>query len=307
MIGEREEAAAIRRYLNRSGHTVLASAFNLLELRSIPTASTLSRDLGVLRSVTTTFEEYPLPYRHAREVFNELRRVHPEWLRVTAPQGKIRSFLKYHREEWFEFKEGGSPKGSIAAYRAAAEPGNAINRQVQKLMRAQQSASEGRLYLVTELDGKKLPETEIDLNDPEINWRVDCLSTWSSAIVGKHQSGRDYADYLGPYLKPVAFVDPTAATEFWMRRVHGVSVPLNRTAGLAHYFQTHHKISHGNSLDTLHACYMHDVDVLLTADKAFFAVLEEVAKFIEKPARVVLIDRSSPSVLAQICRLDDIG
>ena len=267
----------------------------------------MSRDLGALRSVTTAFEEYPLPYRHAREVFNELRRVHPEWLRVTAPQGKIRSFLRYHREAWFEFKAGRSPEGSIAAYRAAAEPGNAINRQVQKLMRAQQSASEGQLYLVAESDGKKVLETEIDLGDPEINWRVDCLSTWSNAIVGKHQSARDYADYLGPYLKPVAFVDSTAATEFWMRKVQGRSVPLNRTAGLAHYFQTHHKISHGNSLDTLHACYLHDVDVFLTADKAFFAVLEEVAKFIEKPVRVVLIERSSSSALAQMRRLDDMG
>jgi hypothetical protein len=306
MIGERGEAASIRRYLNRSGHTVLASDFNLLELRSIPDASIMSRDLIALRSVTTTFEEYPLPYRHALEVFSEVRRIRPEWVRATAPQSKIRSFLRRQREAWVEFKAGRLPRGSIGAYRAAAEPGNAINRQVQKLMRAQ-SASEGQLCLVTELDGERVLEIEIDLGDPEINWRVDCLSAWSNAIVGKHPTGRDYADYLGPYLKPTAFVDPTAATDFWLRKVQGRSVPLNRAAGLAHYFQTHHKISHGNSLDALHACYLHDVDVFLTADKAFFTVLEKVAKFIEHPAQVVLIERSSPSTLAQLRTLEDIG
>lgn len=149
MIGERGDAAATRKYFSGCAHAVLASAFNLLELRSIPVASTMSRDLGALRRVARTYEEYPLPYRHAREVLTEIRRVHPEWLRHTAPQNKIRSFLRHHHEEWREFKQDLPPRQSIAVYRAAAEPGNAINRQVQKLMRAQQSISEGDLYLVT--------------------------------------------------------------------------------------------------------------------------------------------------------------
>jgi hypothetical protein len=307
MIGQRGDAIEIRRYLKAIGHRVVASTFNLIEVGLIPSAAVMGRDLDAIRAVATDYEKFPLPYRHAREVFNEVRRVRPDWLRTSAPQSKIRAFLRQHGAEWKAIRNGSSPpKAWSNSYRAAAEPGNATSRETQKTMRSKQLEPQGKMWLVAGSGDQVVARMEMNLHDPEIAWRTECCTSWFNAIVVKHPTSRDYADYLGPHLKPQAFVDSAMTTDFWMRQVEGKNLPLNRTAGLSNYFQLRHKISHGNAVDALHACYLHDVDIFVTADKPFAAVLHEVAKLIVRPARVLLINRAATSTLSELRRIDDI-
>ena len=52
---------------------------------------------------------------------------------------------------------------------------------------------------------------EIRLDDPEIAWRLECLTAWHAAIVQQIPASRDLMDYLGPNLTPQAFTDPRSS------------------------------------------------------------------------------------------------
>lgn len=142
-----------------------------------------------------------------------------------------------------------------------------------------------------------------DPHDVERNWRQECLQSWHNALVNREPGSRDYVDYLGPYLKPSAFVDPVSTARFWLTEVDGDRVPLNRATGLAHFFQLEHKVGHGNPLDSLHACYLLDVDVFVTADRAFATTLDKLKTHLAHHADVLFVDRSSASTVDELSAL----
>jgi hypothetical protein len=135
----------------------------------------MNRVLDAVRSIATNYERYPLPYRHARAVFSELGRCRPDWLRVTAPQGRVRAFLRYRSEGWEKFKLGIPFGNAISTYRAAAEPGNAANREMQNWMRAQNAKSEDGVRVVSEGDDGTKNVNQLNLSDPEIYWKTEFL------------------------------------------------------------------------------------------------------------------------------------
>jgi hypothetical protein len=68
------------------------------------------------------------------------------------------------------------------------------------------------------------------------------------------------------------------------------------------FFQRRRKVTPGNSVDRLHAPHLYGFDWLLTTDRRFFQVLEDVRA--EMPdvalARAALIDSEARSALAAI-------
>ena len=140
-------------------------------------------------------------------------------------------------------------------------------------------------------------------DDSERAWRAECLQCWHNAVVNRVPASRDYWDYLGPYLTKTAFGDPIATARFWLDEVDGDQTPLNRVTALTNHFQLKHKIGQGNQLDSLHACYLLDVDTFVTADKAFAGILGRLKTFFGRTARVLLIDRSSSSTVAELSAL----
>jgi len=75
--------------------------------------------------------------------------------------------------------------------------------------------------------------------------------------------------------------------------------------GIMAYHQTEAKYTHGNAFDALHANYLLGPDLFVTADRAFYAVLNRVREFLDRPANVLLMERSAESALAELRRVID--
>jgi hypothetical protein len=50
----------------------------------------------------------------------------------------------------------------------------------------------------------------------------------------------------------------------------------------------------------MHAYYLLDVDVFVTADKPFFKILGDLSSYFPKYAKPILLDRSNPSALDEL-------
>ena len=140
----------------------------------------------------------------------------------------------------------------------------------------------------------------VELDDPEAAWRVAQALIWDGAINGEDPGMVDYLDWLGPYLKAEAFSDGPSYLKFWIEEVDGQRLPNNRIDGLAGHFQLQRRITHGNSSDIDHAQHLLDVDLFFTADQSFHWVLKQISGQITGLAEPVLLDRSLPSVAAQL-------
>jgi hypothetical protein len=208
--------------------------------------------------------------------------------------------VRRHLVQWDEAKKGVLPDArKFAVYRQSAEAGIQAQRQFQKEIRTR------RLKQINEFlvaGGSTLPLL-VDLNDPEVYWRVDCMMAWHNAIVAGHPASRDYADFLCPYVNDNAF-DEASYARFWLQDVQSHEMPKNRLVGLVGFYQAEHKITHGNPMDQIHADFLLDVDSFITAARAFHSVLVSIAgRHLANPPRLICIDRANPSVLDQLAAM----
>jgi hypothetical protein len=157
------------------------------------------------------------------------------------------------------------------------------------------------LNLAYQKDGKINNILEGNFLEPDLFWRIECLITWFEAISKKIPESRDYADWLLPYIRDNAFGAPTYP-DFWLNRVKEKNVPRNRMSSLVYLYQMKYKVTHGNSNDQEHACHVFDVDVFLTADKAFYKTLEWAIPHFTDTAKITFIDRRAPSPFEEITR-----
>lgn len=303
MIASLNEAREMRAYCKANNLRVLTSAFNLLELARIPSVTQRDAEERVLLQVATTFEPEPMAYRHAMEVLYELRRIRPDWVRPFARKAQIRKFLKSHKTSWNKFCRR-IPANRLAesTYHRDAESGAQASLLSQKFSRSTRLEA-NNLQLIS-FDSAGLRVTvPLDLQDADQAWRTECLHSWHNAIVLRSRASRDYHDYLGPHLKPTAFQEEAETLDFWLRNVDGARVPLNRLVGLTHHFQLAQRITHGNAVDSLHACYLLDVDLFVTADKPFATALTSAAALVPESGQVVCVNRGASSSVSELARV----
>jgi len=304
MVVARGEVAAMRAFLNSAKCSVLASTRNLIESFAIPDIEKRHVESGAIGKIASAFEDRPSAFKHARELRLEIGRLRPKWLRVTASQSSIRRYLRGHQSAWQKCRDQQVPTSAdFAAYRRDAEGGIERVREGQK---AERSAKRDalRLMLASESSGGGALSlhSEIDLKDPEKFWRADALTSWHAAIVERAPASRDYFDYLGPYLKDNAFGDRASYLSFWLNEVDAGRLARNRLTSLVSFFQLDSRSTHGNPGDAIHANHLLDVDLFVTADKAFAKSLDQVRSLVPGAAVVKLIDRSRASAVAEIAQ-----
>jgi hypothetical protein len=294
------ESAKAKKLLASRRAALLASEFHLLELIAIPDALTRRNQLLTLTTLATRYSEMPLPWLHAKEVRNEIGRCRSHWLRTISTPKEASVFIRRHRQQWAFAKQGKLQRNrTYDQFRQDAERGVHSSHAFQKLARkVHQSKRQSQALVRHWHDGTQ--EVRTPLDSPEAYWRSDNADCWSAAVVNRNPSSRDYADYLLPYLVDDAFLDPSY-DKFWMIDVVGENMPRNRISGLSSFFQLQHKLGHGNSFDALHANYLLDVDLFVTADRAFQKVLCQICAHTTRPlAKPVLIDRARASAVEVI-------
>jgi hypothetical protein len=291
-IAETGESVMFRKFLKKGRYRVLASSENLLEIIANPNSEAQYNAIKTLTTVASYYEKVPMSWRQAQEVLFEIRRCRPQWLRNIPFDKKARQLLQSSAKRWEDAKEGILPNATAyGVYRRDYESGVSGEQQFQKALRA---------FLLKRNNDYFLGSRKIDLENPDTYWRVDCLSVWHNAIVVKARESRDYADWLEPFTTKNTFSD-TTTDKFWLEEVRAENLPCNRLSSLVSFYQVRHKITHGNPTDQMHAPHLLDVDILLTADRAFFDVLSEIVKLhFPNNGRPVFVNRSSTSALGEL-------
>ena len=306
-IAKASEPSLIRSELDSRGIEVLASHLLLVEAIVIKDRRIREQQLSCITRLATRYEDKPIAYRQALELRSEIERCRPDWLRArpsVAAKRRVREFVRQQQADWQLAKIGELSPGNLDEFKQDSESGISSNSRVQKTLRVEtvvhRRPKKAHGYL--EANGQR---TRFDLNEPDSFWRWECACVWHSAMVERVDHSRDYYDYLSPYVNEDAFADE-AYCRFWKREVDAARMPLNRIPGLVSYYQLEHRISHGNSYDALHATFCHDVDIFLTADKAFFSVLADLRELAgQELATPLFVDRRSSDSLDELKRVLD--
>lgn len=301
-IEARNELSSMRRMLKAYRCRLTASQGNLVETYAIPSREESRRQLEVIARLANNFEKVPQSWLHAIELRDALARLRPTWLKTVTYTKSIDRLLHDHIQMWADARcLKLPPPYAYQQYSVDAERGIAHERRFQKAFRAQDPRDQQGYSLVSMSEsGEVNGVIPVAARDPEVFWRVDGLMVWYNAIALRHPSSRDYADWLLPYLKQGVFRDPSYPG-FWLHEVTPEEVPLNRLTGLVYFYQTEHKVTHGNAADQLHAGHWLHSDLFLTADVTFHKVLTKVANaHYETKPKPVLVDRSAKSCLEQV-------
>jgi hypothetical protein len=106
-----------------------------------------------------------------------------------------------------------------------------------------------------------------------------------------------------PYLKPNALVDPSETIEFWMNRISDNTVQLNKSAGARTLFPNASQ-DFAWQFDRCASCLLFARrSVFVTADRAFFFILKEVSKYLDRSTEIFLVNRASSSTLHELQQL----
>ncbi|MGA7669712.1 MAG: hypothetical protein WBW04_04780 [Nitrolancea sp.] len=296
-----DEATAVREFLDSNGLRVTANDHHLTETYAIRDDDLREQAMKTITEVATNFARVPDTFLHADELLAEVRRCRPRGLCRRAEEASlIPIHLKNHRMKWKEAKA--QPRyvpSSFQTYKHDSDAGKKHFTIHQKVLRSARLHDESVALVSAGGSSFDLVTTGYE-TDEEKYWRTSSLSVWSNALVLRLPASRDYADWVAPYVDTRLLREPDYS-RFWLHEVKARNMPRNHITCLAEFFQLDHKIdAGGNSEDSLHAGYILESDVFLTADRRFFSVLETIKARHPKSARVRVIDRGASSALAEI-------
>lgn len=276
-----------------------ASSDNLFELFAIPDAAIRETQLHTLTSMATDFDDTPSSFREAQEVGRAFRRHRPDWTRrITFTRGR-RDILAAHRRRWRDAQRGVTPDpAAYAEYRRIYEQSVAGARALQRDLR--ELLLEKAVALIVKQFGETLGAVRTRLDDPDSFWRLENWLAYDGALVKRHPSTRDIADWLVPDLR-MNLVTSQSLFLFWVQDVEPWEVPFSHWSGLVAFAQLRQRISHGNAADQLHAAHALAVDVFVTADRHFASTLGMARSHYPRSlAQVFYWDREAGSPLDRL-------
>lgn len=282
--------------LDTSGHRAIASLSNLSELWRTPNPSERIAKVRAITTVCSQFEERPESYYHAWEFLKEVRFLRPKWLVRNPSIDHVADLLKAQRLYWVACRR---DPAYMPQY--SKDFVNVSERGISDVKIAHKNNRQS--IVIPSRSGRDITfghsRTEInsilsDLSPPEAFWRIDAAQSFRASIYHRVEYLRDYNDWAGPYIKREVFPS-TDYDLFWVRDVKAARVRSLRLAGLIGFSQLGHKYGHGNAGDVLHAHHLLTCDIMITADKDFYSVVESTRKLMSIPAYCALVNRGSPN------------
>lgn len=294
LIQRRNESAQVRKWRKSQGHEIgISINANVGEaLRNSDHAERDARVHTILRVGSPIHPPYD--FRHYREIADELWRLRPEWFRQAPDRRSAEEYLRRRKREWLKLKDPSRLTDlTHELLRINALVGREMARQKQHRQRPHLGADWRPRHNSAEVQRCMDQRTQADEH-----WRYVAAEETRPAFDQELRANR-HLSWL------VDFTWPQPVDEWhrlWMCDVDATHVPLCRVVGLTELFQRRRKVTPGNSVDRLHAPHLWGFDWLLTTDRRFFQVLEDVRA--EMPdvvlARVALIDSEAESALAAI-------
>ncbi|HKY21341.1 MAG TPA: hypothetical protein VJM31_08985 [Vicinamibacterales bacterium] len=299
MATARSEVQALKSLLCACHAKVVASETNLFETYAISSYEVRQRETRTLVALVNRFPEKPTSWLQADEVRRQIQAHRPDWLKRSMLQGKIKTYLRNHKQNWQLALQGRLPlPHEYDAYKQDSESGTARAKEAQKGFRKARLDEIHSSHLALRgPSGEQL--IAADVSDPEVFWRLDNFTAWDGALLRKLPSSRDYYDWLAPAVR-IESISAFEFANFWLSDVSASAVPRNRLSGLITFHQLDYKITHGNNADSFHASHALDVDHFFTGDEAFCSCLQKALSTFPRRAAVHFIERGAESLCEQV-------
>jgi len=294
LIQRRDEAVQVRRWRKSHGHVIgISINANIGEALRNPDHADRDARLHTILRVGSPIHP-PYDYRHYREIADEVWRLRPEWFREAPDRRRIDEYLRQRKHEWLKLKDPSRlPDFTKELLRINALVGREMGRQKQHRRQPGFGVDWRPRHTSAEVQRCMDERTQADEH-----WRYVGAEETRPALDEELRASRHLS-----WLVNLRWPQPVDEWQrLWMCDVDATRVPLCRVVGLTEFFQRRRQVTPGNSVDRLHAPHLWGFDWLLTTDRPFFQVLEEVRA--EMPdvalARVALIDSEAASALGAI-------
>ena len=299
-----KEADEVAAWLKKTGHVVVASVeANIGEALRIPDPAARHTRIAVITKVARQRSGRPIDVVAAEEFLTAIEHHRPGWLRRKPRNQAKEKYLKLQRRQWNALvKDPGymPPYASTVLTILHTEFG--LNRQRQRERRDQLRS------------GADIPPITAD---PALQAAIASLN-WSERHIRYQLSGEWYFQFKEPktttavsdWLLPSFNLNRMFAQpgddwfRFWMQDVKLLDVPTNYIGALVEHLQLQRKIEIGNTVDQIHAGYLLQSQHFVTADDAFYDVINEATKVLAVPAKPLFIRQSAGgSALAELQRV----
>jgi hypothetical protein len=227
----------------------------------------------------------PEAYSEACEVLEELRRIHPEWLRASPHL----DFVKRLEADWRK-KTGGfwvrcerSPESEAQLIDSSSGPA---------LDRARDQAKSTRQEMIQKIGWKNNPpmdKTMMGFLEPTSGWRGDPvhawrIDAWSSLTYALREECNAYRDWVAPYLDVdgLLLLSPSWLS-FWLYEADQCRLPRQWLRWAVSFAQRFRKASPGAPCDSQLSTYLMEADYFITADKALVDIVEECRPYSPAP------------------------
>ena len=295
LIGKRNEAAPIRKWLRANGHQVMASTeANVVEAMRITDLTERDQRLLTIKRVGISIHP-AYDYRRYREIADELWRLRPDWFRHSLDRQRIVEYLRRRKRDWLVVSNPTRVTDlQEKNLHIDALIGRDIGRQKQHRRRPQLGVGWSPRH-----SNAQVQECMDRRTQPDVHLRYASSEESRATIDGEIRPNGHLAWLIG-LMWPQSRDD---WDRFWMCDLDVARTPLCRIVGLTEYYQRQRKVTPGNSIDRLgHAPHLYEFDYFLTTDRRFFQVLQDVRAEMSDVtlAQVALIDSEAPSALAAI-------
>lgn len=250
--------------------------YETLRLNDVPLRASLVR----LMTNPSFHRLMPEAYSESMEILQEIERVRPDWLRE---EPDLRFFTRLTKD-WTR-KTGGF---WVRCERSPDSEARYVSQMEGDLMeRAKSQVQEARAEM---MDGgwkinPPMNKTLGGFDFPVPGWRGDMVEAWQiDSLVGMTygltRRGNAYRDWIAPFVElDDGLLRSAAWGEFWLYLVDKGRLPRQWLRWAHSFAQRFRKVTPGSAGDTQLSTYLVETDVVVTADKALLAILEELRRY----------------------------
>lgn len=265
----------------------------------------------LVKAITRTAWHRPMPeaFSECEAVLAELRAARPEWVRANPD---LRSFLA-NRADW---------QGNRGIWRRARTDPAAAARVLgyvegDFIDEARVDQGEARRIMLDQGD-KHLDLRQMRCSAPPMPgydggetecWRFQSLVVYTSTLLGRPPREPGDATAQFDWINPFIDLDKVRSNrsswnQFWLLEARTEQLPREWMRWACRHVQSFRKPSPGAPVDNQIGVYLLDCDEMITADRVFESVIDEVRSAAEFPfADVVLVPGGTSGATATIERV----
>jgi hypothetical protein len=257
-----------------------AVLYETLRLKDASLRATLSR----LMTNSRFHRLMPEAYSESMEILREIERVRPDWLRDTPDH----NFFDRLTKDWTR-KMGGFWVRCARSPESEARFLGSLEGEMIEGARAQTQRARSEMIGSGWNRNPPMDKTLAGLRSPVPGWRGDWveawrIDSWSALTYALARDGDPYRDWIAPFVElDDGLLESAAWVEFWLYLTDRHALPRQWMRWGHSFAQRFRKTTSGSPGDTQLATYFLETDVVITADKALLAILEECRPYAPCP------------------------